>query len=110
MREIYGTPTRIVAGAQIHTGEGFLFSLLIGTDSVNDPVIAVFDDVGGATAANQIIPSTEYDASVMGMNGLVLKFSKKFTTGLYVAIANIGTGSVIVDGRSQGNLFPVAFV
>ena len=106
MQHIYGTSARIIVSTQIHTGKGFLFSLIIGTDDTNDPVIAVYDDVGGATAANQIIPSTEFDASALGLNGVVLQFAKNFDTGLYISIANIGSGSVIVDWRSQGNLFP----
>ena len=107
MQDIYGTPIRITASTLIHTGEGFLFSFLIGTDTVNDPVFAIYDDADGATPGNQIVPSTTYDASILGINGAVFKVSKNFTTGLYVAIANIGTGSIILDWRSQGSIFPV---
>ncbi len=106
MQHIYGTAVRIVVSTQIHTGKGYLFSLLVGVDTVNNPVIAAYDDEGGATAANQIIPSTTYDATALGLNGVVLQFAKNFDTGLYISIANIGSGSVIVDWRSQGALFP----
>ena len=108
MQEIYGTPLRIVANAQVHDGEGFIFSMLIGSDTVNDPVVAIHNcATGNQAAANQIVPSATYDASVLGINGVVFKISKRFTSGLYVAIANIGTGAVIIDWRSQGNMFPV---
>ena len=106
MQNIYGTPARIIVSTQIHIGKGFLFSLLIGTDITNDPVVAVYDDVGDATAANQIIPSATYDATALGINGVVLQFAKDFNTGLYISIANIGSGSVVADWRSQGDLFP----
>jgi hypothetical protein len=103
---IYGTATRIIVSTQIHTGKGYLYSLLIGVDTINNPVVAVYDDVGGATAANQIVPSTTYDATALGLNGVVLKFAKEFVTGLYISIATIGSGSVVADWRSQGQLFP----
>ena len=108
MQQIYGTPYRAAASVQIHDGEGFLFSFLIGTDTVNDPIVAIHDcATGNQAAANQIVPSTTYDASILGINGVVFQVSKRFTSGLYIAIANIGTGAVILDWRSQGDLFPI---
>lgn len=109
MGNFYGTPKRVVESTLIHTGKGVLMSMLIGTDGVNDPVVAVHDDVDGDTAANEIVPSATYDASALGINGIVLKYSKNFTTGLYIKIANIGSGSVVVDWRSQGSLHPKSF-
>lgn len=106
MYPIYGTPLRLTASALVHTGQGHLFSFLVGIDAVNDPIIAIYDDTDGATPGNQIVPSTTYDASILGINGAVFTVSKRFTTGLYVAIANIGTGSIVIDWRSQGDLFP----
>lgn len=106
MRHIYGTPIRITSSTLIYTGKGFLFSLLIGMDTINDPVIAVQDDTDGDTAENEIVPSNTYDADALGINGLILKFAKHFETGLYVKIANLGSGSVIVDYRTKGGLFP----
>ena len=82
--------------------------MLIGGDTVNDPVVAIHDcATGNQAAGNQIVPSSTYDASVLGIHGVVFKISKRFTSGLYIAIANIGTGSVIIDWRSQGSIFPV---
>ncbi len=108
MQEIFGTPLRLTATTQVHDGEGFIFSMLIGSDTVNDPVVAIHDCATGDQAAgNQIVPSATYDASILGINGVVFKISKQFTSGLYVAIANIGTGSVVIDWRSQGNMFPI---
>ena len=106
MQHIYGTPIRVTSSTLVYTGRGFLFSLLIGTDTVNDPVIAIHDDTDGDTAANEIVPSNTYDATALGINGLVLKFAKNFTTGLYVKIANLGSGSIIIDYRTKGGLFP----
>lgn len=101
---IYADTERIVESTLIYTGKGFLFSILIGTDTINDPVVAVYDDTDGDTAGNRIIPSNTYDASALGINGVVLKFAKKFSTGLYVSITNIGNGDVIVDYRTLNSM------
>jgi len=106
MKKIFGKPKRLVESTLVYMGKGFLFSLLIGSDGINDPVIAVHDALNGDTAANEIVPSNAYSAKTLGLNGFVLNFAKGFTTGLYVKIANLGSGSVIVDYRSQGGLFP----
>lgn len=109
MTNFYATPVRLEASALVHTGRGVIMSLLVGTDGVNDPVVAVHDDIDGDTAANEILPSATYDASALGINGVVLKFAKKYTTGLYVKLANMGSGAVVVDYRTQGTLHPKDF-
>ena len=101
---IYSTPARIVANTLIYTGKGFLFSLLIGTDGVNDPVVSVYDYTDATLPATRIVPSNTYDASVLGLNGVVFKYAKEFNTGLYVKIADIGTGEVIVDWRAASGM------
>lgn len=103
---IYGIPYRATASALIFTGAGFLFSMLLGSDTINDPVVSVHDALNGDTATNEIIPSNTYDASALGINGLALHFAKHFSTGLYLKIANIGSGSVVVDYRPQTSTFP----
>lgn len=110
MKHLYGIPYRATASALIYTGPGYFFSLLIGTDGSNDPVIAIHDALNGDTATNEIVPSTTYDASLLGINGLVLHFAKHFKTGLYAKIANIGTGSIVVNYRPQDSLFPPIIV
>jgi len=107
---IYANVKKLTESGSVTTGVGVLFSLLIGTDGVNDPVIAVYDDTDATTAANRIIPSITYDASALGLNGVVLQFAKKFTTGLYVNITNIGSGEVSVDYRKENDMSPYKFV
>jgi len=107
---IYADVSYLTASALVNTGAGFLFSILIGTDGVNDPVVTAYNDTDGSTAANRIVPITTYDASALGINGFVLQFAKKFTTGLYVSIANLGSGEVTVDYRAVGSLSPYKFV
>lgn len=101
---IFATPVRIVESTLIYTGRCFLFSLLLGLDTVNDAVIAVHNDIDGDDATKEVVPSNTYDASAMGINGLVLKFAKDLSTGLYIKVTNIGSGSVVVDYRKAEDL------
>jgi len=101
---IYSTPKRLTASGLIYTGKGFLFSMLIGTDAVNDPVVSVYDYTDATLAATRILPSNTYDASVLGLNGVVFQYAKEFNTGLYVKIADLGAGEVIVDWRAASGM------
>jgi len=106
MQYIYGIPKRIIESTLIYTGSVFLFSLLIGTDTLNDPVISVHNAVNGDTAANEVVPSSTYDASLLGINGFILHFAKHLDTALYVKIASIGSGSVVADYRPREGFPP----
>ena len=108
--KVYADTSYLTSSTLIHTGAGVLFTILIGSDGVNDPVVAAYDDTDGNTAANRIVPLTTYDASALGINGFVLQFAKKFTTGLYISIADIGAGEVVVDYRTVGSLTPYKFI
>lgn len=109
MYNFYALPVRVEESTLIHTGKGVLMSVLIAVDGVNDPTVAIHDDTDGDTAANEIVPSTTYDAELLTANGVVFKYPKLFTTGLYVKIANIGSGSVVIDYRTSGSLHPKGF-
>lgn len=93
------TVHRLTASALVYTGRCYLASLIVGVDGVNDPVVGVYNDTDGSTAGNRVIPSVTYDATILGISGVVLQFMKDCTTGLYVSVANIGSGEVIVDYR-----------
>jgi len=106
MKLLYSVPKRIVASTVIHTEPCFLMKIVIGTDGSNDPVVAAYNEAtNSATAAAMILPSITYDASALGINGAIYQFAEYLDTGLYVAIANLGTGSVIVSTRTKSALF-----
>jgi len=109
MAHIYANYIRLTESTLVHTGEGFLMDILIHSDGINDPIVAAHDDTDGDTAANELKPATEYDASVLGENGIVFRYARKFTTGLYIKITNIGSGLVSIGYRTQGGLFPMRF-
>jgi len=102
---LYSIPTRITASTVIHTGPCFLMKIVIGTDGTNDPVVAAYNEAdNSATAAKEILPSITYDASALGINGVVYQYAEYLDTGLYIAIANLGTGSVVVSTRTKSSL------
>lgn len=96
---IVATPKRIIVSTLIHDGPCYLASILIGTDDINDPVVAAYNDADASDPTTKVIPSATYDAAIMGLNGVVLKFMKDCNTSLYVSISNIGSGEVVVDYR-----------
>ena len=91
---------RITANTLIFTGHGFLGSLLIGTDGTNDPVVTVYDALS-AVSGTEIVPTTTYDASALGLNGLETSYLKECGIGCYVEISNMGTGEVVVGYRAD---------
>jgi len=101
---IYSTSARLTASGLVYTGKGFLFSMLIGTDGIIDPIVSVYDYTDDTLAATRIIPSITYDASALGLNGVVLEYAKEFSTGLYVKIVCAGTCEVIVDWRAASGM------
>jgi len=102
----YSIPTRIKASTVIHTEPCFLMKIVIGTDGSTDPTVAAYNEANGsATEAKMILPSITYDASALGINEAIYQFAEYLDTGLYVSIANMGTGSVIVSTRTKSSLF-----
>jgi len=108
---IYTIPTRIVSSTLIHDIPCFLAKIVIGSDGTNNPVMAVYnEDDDSQTAAAEILPSQTYDAIALGLNGIVYQFMEYLDTGLYVAISNIGSGSVVVSSRTKSSLHKVKFI
>lgn len=105
---IYMIPTRITTTTTIHSAACFLGRILIGTDGVSNPTVAVYNNTS-ATDATRIIPSVTYDASALGLNGVVLEFAEYLSTGLHITISCSGTCEVIVSSRLASAVSQYAF-
>ena len=103
-------PSPLIVQSQRHGDHSRALPLDDHKEETRKQRIAVYNDTSAGTAGNRIVPSVTYDASALGINGFILQFGKKFTTGLYVAISNIGSGEVIVDYRAANDLVPHKFV
>jgi len=100
MRFLALNNSRITVSTLIYTGHGFVGSLLIGTDGTNDPVVTVYNALS-AVSGTEIIPTTTYDASALGLNGLETSYLKECGIGCYVEISNLGTGEVVIGYRAD---------
>lgn len=89
---------KITASGLIFTGECVFRGLLIGTDGTNDPTITVYDNT--ADSGEEILPTNTYDASALGLNGVV-SLDIHCKNGLYVAITCNGTVEVVPMWRRQ---------
>ena len=75
-------------------GPAWLYDMILGTDGVNDPTITVYDGIDNAGVEK--IPTTQYDASALGLNGVIFHAKRKCQTGIYVEITCGGTVEVVV--------------
>ncbi len=87
----------VSASGQVTTKSAVLLGMQIGTDSANDPTVTIYD--GTNNTGNEIVPTTTYDASALGLNGFVCPYSKRAYNGIYVEIACAGAVEVTVDYR-----------
>jgi hypothetical protein len=84
----------------VHTTSGIVYAgkcifqgFLVGTDGVNDPEIAFYDNASAASGT-KVVPTNTYDASLLGLNG-VTGMHQYCENGLYVNISCAGTCEVI---------------
>ena len=84
---------KVTASGLVIAGQAILKGFLIGTDGVNDPTITVFDNT--SNSGEEIVPSTAYDASSLGVNGAV-GLNDYCEKGIYVEISCAGAVEVSV--------------
>jgi hypothetical protein len=82
------------ASGIVYTGHSWLYDMLIGTDGVNNPTITVYDGIDNSGVEK--IPTNAYDASALGINGVVYNAKRKCAKGIYVEITCVGTVEVVV--------------
>ena len=94
MYKTLSTSSKISASAAVYTGACELRGFLVGTDGVNDPVITIYN--GTSNAGGEIVPTSTYDASQLGLNGATgLQPGVHCDTGIYVEITCAGTCEVV---------------
>ena len=87
----------VTSSTAITSSSAVLMGMLIGTDGANDPEITIYD--GTDNAGSEIVPTTTYDASVLGLNGYVSSYDKRAYNGIYVEITCAGSVEVTLDYR-----------
>jgi hypothetical protein len=59
----------------------FLVGVLLGTDTVNDVSFSIHD--GTDNTGTELVPTTTYDASQYGLNGVMFPYRVNAPNGLY---------------------------
>ena len=107
---IYVQPTRVITSGSVHTAPCFLARVLIGTDNINNPTVVIYNEADNSkTESKRVLPSVSYDASALGLNGVVFEFMEFLDEGLYVDITCGGTCEVIVSSRLASSVSQYAF-
>jgi hypothetical protein len=85
----------------INAGACLLCGFLLGTDGVNDPTLT-FYNAQAATAETDVVPTTTFEASTYGLSGFMPgEVAIDCPNGLYVEVANMGTGEGVVYVRAM---------
>ena len=84
---------KLGASGSVYTGKCFLATVLIGMDEANDAVVTAYDGVDNT--GNELIPTNKYDASALGLNGVVLQFMVECWEGIYIEITCSGTCEIV---------------
>lgn len=72
-----------------------LVGFLLGADGVNDPTITFYDGQA-AVSGNEVIPTCTYDASALGLNGVMPGAMEiDCPNGIYVSVSGLGTGECV---------------
>ena len=94
----HATVSTVSSSTAVTSSRAVLMGMQLGTDSANDPTVTVYD--GTDNTGNEIVPTATYDASALGLNGLVIPYDKKAYDGIYVEITCSGTVEVTIDYRT----------
>ena len=87
---------KTVSGVII-TGESHFFGFTLGTDGINDPTVTLYDNT--AASGDEIVPTTTYDASALGLNGMLLGNPLYCANGIYVELSAAGTKEIVIYYR-----------
>lgn len=85
-------PTIFTASGLINSGPCVFYGFTIGTDGVNDPTIAIYNNTAGS--GQKVIPSNSYDASLLGLNGAT-GMKVWCDMGLFITITCAGNVEVV---------------
>jgi len=78
----------------IKTGKCYFHGFLVGQDGVNDTTITAYDSL--SATGTEVVPTTQYDASALGINGAMLGHPTECRTGLTFVVTTSGAAEVTV--------------
>ena len=87
--------TKLSASGIVTSQPALMLGVQIGMDGTNDLTLTIYNGV--SNAGTEILPTNQYDASALGLNGVVMSYGKFCPDGIYVEITCSGTAEVVVD-------------
>lgn len=93
MKMISAEPSKKTASGLVYSGACIFHGFLLGTDGVNDVTITLFNNTAGE--GEEVVPTCEYDAALMGLNG-VTGIDQYCSNGLYLTMSVDGGGAAEV--------------
>jgi hypothetical protein len=92
--------TKVTSSSVVSTKQCILFGMLLGLDGANDPTITIYN--GTDNTGTELVPTNDYDASALNLNGLTIPYGKKAYNGIYVEITCAGAVEVVIDYKEIG--------
>ena len=86
---------KLSASSKVADGPAILMGMLIGTDGSNNPTVTVYNSTDNSGA--EVVPTAEYDATVIGLNGYAPGYGKSCKNGIYCEISCAGAVEVVID-------------
>ena len=93
----YSGPAAGASTGWVVTGNpAILCGVLIGTDATEDPTVTIYNSTDNSGV--EVMPTQEFDASALGLNGFTPGYGKSCPLGIYAEISNCsGTCEITID-------------
>jgi len=91
----------ITATGIVYTGHCMFTHMFIGMDKTNDPQITVYDGIDNT--GTEIVPTNDYDASALGINGFTLTAPIECRIGIYIEIVCAGVVEISIGYKPRAN-------
>ena len=93
----------VITSGIICTGPCAFGGALIGDkDGVNDMTVTIYDGTSSATGNTEIMPTTIFDGTIKGLEGVSENRKVQCADGIYVLVAGAGTIRVTVRYKPIG--------
>lgn len=92
-------PKKLTASGVITAKSAWFYGFLLGMDGGNDQAITIFDNASEASGI-EVAPTNTYDASALGLNGVIIPYRVHCLNGIYVLISGGGAVEITVFHKS----------
>ena len=87
--------TKLSASGIVTSQPALMLGVQIGMDATNDLTLTIYNGVDNT--GTETLPTNQYDASALGLNGVVMPYGKHCPNGIYLEMTCAGTAEVVID-------------